>query len=411
MKRLSFETLKDFFTKEQILERLILAVASVRDPQAGPLWCDKPTVSCSTVRIRPVVIRKTLQYQGEYRCGAQSFHRNYEKKDFAEEFFILLGTYQEWHIYTDLFDLEIKKCGFQEYSLRQKPASKERSALAHNREKQYRLSGPIPFLRYLGLMDEKGTVFPRAMDKYKQINKYLEFIDTVLPFLPVDETLRIVDFGCGKAYLTFGLYHYLREQLGRAVTITGLDIKEEVIRFCNQIAQNLRMEGLSFKQGDIARYATEEPPHLVISLHACDTATDAALAQALQWQSSVILTVPCCHHEFFHQLKNAAMDPIIRFGVTRDKQASLVTDASRALMLRAFGYTVDMLEFISLEHTPKNVLIRAYREPHKKPRITIRGDELGYRAYREFLDTWGVGSTFLERELSRLGLLENRAAF
>ncbi|MEJ5187634.1 SAM-dependent methyltransferase [Treponema sp. J25] len=405
MKRLSFEALKEMFHTERLLERLILAVASVRDSQVGPLWCDKPIVPCNAVRIRPVLIKETLRYQGEYRCGTQSLHRNYEKKELEAELPLLLKAYQEWHIYTDLFDLEIKRLASQEYSLRQTPASKKKPSLMHNREKNYRLSGPIPFLIHLGLMDETGNVFPRAMDKYKQINKYLEFIDAVLPSFPEGEPLRIVDFGCGKAYLTFGLYHYLHNQMGRSVSITGLDLKEEVIRFCNQVARDLRMEGLSFKQGDIARYMAEEPPHLVVSLHACDTATDAALAQALQWQSPVILAVPCCQHELLDQLRAPAMDPILRYGVTREKQATLVTDASRALMLRAFGYTVDMVEFIPLEHTPKNVLIRAYRDPHKKPRSTITIDDPGYRAYRDFLDTWGVGKTFLEGELSRRGLV------
>ena len=225
--------------------------------------------------------------------------------------------------------------------------------------------------------------------------------------LPKGRLLRIADFGCGKAYLSFALHHYLTELLKLQVNIVGLDLKPDVIQHCSQLAGELACDGLQFTQGDIAEYqpvpvnASDNQnglPDMIVSLHACDTATDEALAKGIEWGCSVILAVPCCQHEFFDALSNPAMQPIIRHGVAKEKQSTLVTDASRVLMLESFGYRTELVEFIDLEHTPKNVLIRAYRD---KPIF----DPLRYAAYRAFLESWGIGRTFLEDSLAAKGLL------
>jgi hypothetical protein len=291
-------------------------------------------------------------------------------------------------------------------SVSQAPPSKKRKIGGHDRAKE-RLVGAgqaVPYLVRLGVMDENGTVHPRMQDKFRQINRYLEFLRPAVERLPPGP-LRIVDFGSGKAYLTFALHQYISELRPDGVSVVGLDLKDDVVEFCRNVARDLGCAGLRFERGDIAGYRSdtaEDNPHMIVSLHACDTATDDALVRGIEWRCPVILAVPCCQHEFFKQLENSAMDAILRHGVSREKQATLVTDASRALMLGAFGYRSDLVEFIDTEHTPKNVLIRAYQ---RAPAESARCDPEFYAGYRSFLDAWGIGRTYLEDQLALRGLL------
>ena len=228
---------------------------------------------------------------------------------------------------------------------------------------------PVPFLVILGVMTSEGKVIASRYDKFRQINRFLEFINDILPSLRTpdeNEPLRIIDFGCGKSYLTFAVHYFLTEILHLPCQIEGLDLKQDVIDYCNDMAGKLNLKGLVFHKGDIASYSGTHRPDIVITLHACDTATDFALKYAVERGARAILSVPCCQHQVNSQLPKAAaapqeFSPLLKWGIIKEKFASLVTDALRGEWLEKQGYKVQMLEFIDMEHTPKNILIRAVR--------------------------------------------------
>lgn len=238
---------------------------------------------------------------------------------------------------------------------------------------------PVPFLVLLGVMSPEGRVLNSKYDKFRQINRFLEFIDDILPSLAPNtseqnknctEPLRIADFGCGKSYLTFAVHYFLTEIKKLNVEIIGLDLKKEVIDYCNDITKKLKLNGLIFATGNIADYSYTHKPDMVITLHACDTATDFALDYAVKNNCKAILSVPCCQHEINAQLnKNSVPDcfkPLLKYGIIKERFASLVTDSLRAAYLEESGYSVQMLEFIDVEHTPKNILIRAVKTKNEK---------------------------------------------
>ncbi len=249
------------------------------------------------------------------------------------------------------------------------PASKKVCELSHNRKKQYLLSEgkPLPFLVELGLMNVQGKIFPQKMDKFRQINRFLEMVSDSLQGFS-GETIHVVDFGCGKAYLTFALYYFLREVKGYDAHLTGLDLKKDVVSFCQQLAEKLGYRELTFSQGDIADFLPKEAVDMVVALHACDTATDAALAQAVRWKAKIILAAPCCQHELFSQVAAESLDALLQHGILKERFASLATDAARAALLEREGYATQLLEFIDSQHTPKNLLIRATRGNSEKQR-------------------------------------------
>ncbi|MGL6173309.1 MAG: class I SAM-dependent methyltransferase [Cellulosilyticaceae bacterium] len=272
--------------------------------------------------------------------------------------------YKQIQIYTSSADYQclVNKKG--EANIKRKGATKSKPiSLAHNRKKQYILDNEQSkgFLTHLGLMDGNGQIKPSKYDKYKQINKYLETIETIMPHFETSP-IRIVDFGCGKSYLTFAMYHYFNDILGKEIEIIGLDLKQDVIAFCNQLADELDYTHLNFQVGDIGQYTTNQRIDGVVSLHACNTATDAALSKAIGWQAKVILAVPCCHNECYTQIQNDTLAPLLKHGILKERMASLITDGLRAQMLEACGYKVNVMEFIDMEHTPKNILIKAIRQ-------------------------------------------------
>jgi hypothetical protein len=249
-----------------------------------------------------------------------------------------------------------------------------------NHRKHYLLpeDTPVPFLVLLGIMNDEGKVISSRYDKFRQINRFLEFIDDILPEF-TDKTaagdpIRIADFGCGKSYLTFAVHYFLTEIRHIKCEIEGLDLKEEVISYCNDMAKKLSLKGLIFHTGNIADYSGAHSPDIVITLHACDTATDYALKYAIERNARAILSVPCCQHQINTQLQTrgkadgatgevpAEFEPLLKWGIIREKFSSLVTDALRGEWLEAQGYKVQMLEFIDMEHTPKNILIRAVKK-------------------------------------------------
>lgn len=239
---------------------------------------------------------------------------------------------------------------------------------------------PVPFLVLLGIMNDEGKVISARYDKFRQINRFLEFIDDILPEF-ADKTaagqpLRIADFGCGKSYLTFAVHYFLTEIRHISCEIEGLDLKEEVITYCNDMAKKLGLQNLIFHTGNIADYSGQHNPDIVITLHACDTATDYALKYAVERGARAILSVPCCQHQINTQLQKQdkatasetppELTPLLKWGIIREKFSSLVTDALRGEWLEQQNYKVQMLEFIDMEHTPKNILIRAVKASGKK---------------------------------------------
>ena len=237
---------------------------------------------------------------------------------------------------------------------------------------------PVPFLVLLGIMNDEGKVISSRYDKFRQINRFLEFIDDILPEFAdkteAGEPIRIADFGCGKSYLTFAVHYFLTEIRHIKCEIEGLDLKEEVINYCNDMAKKLNLKNLIFHTGNIADYSGKQNPDIVITLHACDTATDYALKYAVERGARAILSVPCCQHQVNTQLQNrgkaggatgqvpSEFEPLLKWGIIREKFSSLVTDALRGEWLEQQGYKVQMLEFIDMEHTPKNILIRAIKK-------------------------------------------------
>jgi uncharacterized protein YutE (UPF0331/DUF86 family) len=225
---------------------------------------------------------------------------------------------------------------------------------------------PVPFLVLLGIMTAEGKVIKAKYDKFRQINRFLEFIDDVLPEVK-NRPVNIADFGCGKSYLTFAVHYYLTQIKKIPCCIEGLDLKKEVIDYCNDIAKKLKLENLSFSTGNIADYSASKNPDIIITLHACDTATDYALKYAVEKNAQVILSVPCCQHQINAQLSKTNDEdnifaPLLKWGIIKEKFSSLLTDALRGEYLESKGYKVQMLEFIDIEHTPKNILIRAVKK-------------------------------------------------
>lgn len=319
--------------------------------------------------LRPIELADTHLCQVTYHYPQKEIHKNLTFNE-AEIFVLeqLETVFRQGHFFTPYADWQVlvSKKGVVKI-LRHDPTRQNiKLDLKHNRTKHYilREGTPYPFLVKLGIMNQSGKVLAKRYHKFRQLNKYLEIIADCLPYLQRvkgDVPLRVVDFGSGKAYLTFALYHYLVEHLGLNVEIIGLDLKADVVTFCNEMVAVLQYEKLVFYQGDIKDFLPEEPIDLVVSLHACDIATDYALAQAVNWQAQVILAVPCCQHELFQQLDVKEHPVLFKHGILKERMAALITDASRAKLLEQEGYSVQVMEFIDLEHTPKNLLIRAFR--------------------------------------------------
>lgn len=324
------------------------------------------------MRLHPIPSGKGLLYQAEELRGKQAFHKNLEANEAGRYLTGLMGTaFKQAQLETAGWtaSLLVSKKGKATIKLKKKgqeAALSEawKSGLSHNRKKNYILpeGTPVPFLVDLGVQTGDGKIVNSRYDKFRQINRFLEFIEDILPKLDKSRESVILDFGCGKSYLTFAMYYYLKELRGYPVRIIGLDLKADVIERCNGLARKYGYEKLSFYTGDIASYEGVEQVDMVVTLHACDTATDYALEKAVRWGAKVILSVPCCQHELNGQLENELFKPVLQYGIIKERMAALYTDALRAQLLEMTGYRVQLLEFIDMEHTPKNLLIRAVRQ-------------------------------------------------
>lgn len=326
---------------------------------------------------RPMLKNKSLLFQIEEYTKTQVFHKNLTAGDagsyltgkLSSDTSSQTASFKNALVETQSFTANVLVSKKGTITIKKKmntSAKQPKISLSHNRKKKYILEEgiPVPFLIDLGVMTQNGNIVNAHYDKFRQINRFLEYIEDILPSLPTGRELRILDFGCGKSYLTFAIYYYLKVLKGYPVRITGLDLKEDVIRHCNELAVKYGYDKLEFLCGDIAYYDGCSQVDMVVTLHACDTATDYALAKAVGWGAKVILSVPCCQHELNKQMKNDLLSPVLHYGILKERMAALITDGLRAQILEANGYRTQILEFIDMAHTPKNLLIRAVYNGH-----------------------------------------------
>ena len=315
------------------------------------------------VKVRPLLKRGKLVFQLESFCNRQAFHENLSAEEAADRIFEYMQNMKQMQMETKQWNYTVLVSKKGKLTIKRKAQKNpnKQADMNHNRKKQYILEEGtmVPFLRDLGVMTEEGKIVRTKFDKFRKINRFLEFIEDILPQLDKGREVTILDFGCGKSYLTFAMYYYLHELKQYDIRIIGLDLKTEVIRHCNELSKKYGYEKLTFLEGDIADYEGVDRVDMVVTLHACDTATDYALAKAVGWHAKVILSVPCCQHEINGQIANDVLKPILKHGLLKERFSAIVTDALRAEYLEREGYEVQVLEFIDMEHTPKNILIRA----------------------------------------------------
>ena len=361
------------------------------------VFSDRQSGDFNKVIIKPIILKSTKNIQIESFKDNKAFHKNIDLNN-LQELENILKEYIE-NFKQILLQIEGSDISFirkkENFSRKEKESNLIKTSNEHNKKKQYILNegDKIDFLIELGLMSVEGKILKSSFNKFKQINKYLEFIDDVIEELKVKKLItnhiNVLDFGCGKSYLTFALYYYLKNyRKDLTFSIVGLDLKKDVIEFCNKLAKKLNYENLEFLNGNIKDYNKSKEVDLVFSLHACNNATDYSLEKALSLDAKAILAVPCCHHEFFEKIqknKNSEFYNTLKImadnGVVLDKFATLATDSSRSLSLELCGYKTKMIEFIDMEHTPKNILIKAI----KSKSSNLKEKLTEYNKLKEFL--------------------------
>ena len=318
------------------------------------------------VRIRPVILKNEIEYQVSEFVGRKVLHSNHSAADVKKKIIdYMTEDFKQAQINMTDAAATILSSKSKTLTCKYKKAGqlKAQRDLSHNRTKKYIIQEgkPVAFMIDLGVMGQDGKIIRTRYDKFRQINRFLEYIEDILPKLDKERELTIIDFGCGKSYLTFAMYYYLKELKGYNIRIIGLDLKADVIEHCNELRTRYGYDKLDFYVGDIATYKDVDKVDMVVTLHACDTATDYALAKAVKWGADVILSVPCCQHEANRTIKSDILSPVMDYGILKERMAAIVTDAARAKLLTANGYDTQILEFIDMEHTPKNLLIRAVK--------------------------------------------------
>ena len=350
--------------------RTLLKESLTIDFLAATLSNPKDKGAVKKVKVRPILKKDVLLFQCEEHRNNQVFHENYEAEKAVEILAAYMEQFKQMQLETKKLraNVLVSKKGKITIQKKQQSGCTKEVDLAHNRTKKYILQEgtAVPFLQDLGVMTADGKIVRTKFDKFRQINRFLEFIEDILPQLAKDREVTILDFGCGKSYLTFAMYYYLHELQKYDVRIIGLDLKTDVIRHCNELGEKYGYKKLKFLEGNIADYTGVDEVDMVVTLHACDTATDFALDKAVGWNAKVILSVPCCQHELNGQMKNEILEPVFKYGLIKERMAALVTDAIRAEYLESCGYDAQILEFIDMEHTPKNILIRAVKTGKKK---------------------------------------------
>ena len=383
------------------MEKENILFESIKNIQEDKLikivFSDRKSGDFNKVIIKPIILKSAKNIQIESFKDNKAFHKNIDLNNLKE----LEDNLKEYidNFKQILLQIEGSDISFirkkESFSRKEKESNLIKSSNEHNKKKQYILNegDKIDFLIELGLMSVEGKILKSSYNKFKQINKYLEFIDDVIEELKVKKLItnhiNVLDFGCGKSYLTFALYYYLKNyRKDLTFSIVGLDLKKDVIEFCNKLAKKLNYENLEFLNGNIKDYDKSKEVDLVFSLHACNNATDYSLEKALSLDAKAILAVPCCHHEFFEKVqknKNSEFYNTLKImadnGVVLDKFATLATDSFRSLSLELCGYKTKMIEFIDMEHTPKNILIRAI----KSKSSNLKEKLVEYNKLKEFL--------------------------
>ena len=381
--------------KENILFELIKNIQD--DKLIKIVFSDRKSGDFNKVIIKPIILKSAKNIQIESFKDNKAFHKNIDLNNLQE----LEDNLKEYidNFKQILLQIEGTDISFirkkENFSRKEKESNLIKTSNEHNKKKQYILNegDKIDFLIELGLMSVEGKILKSSFNKFKQINKYLEFIDDVIEELKakklITNHINVLDFGCGKSYLTFALYYYLKNyRKDLTFSIVGLDLKKDVIEFCNKLAKKLNYENLEFLNGNIKDYDKSKEVDLVFSLHACNNATDYSLEKALSLDAKAILAVPCCHHEFFEKIqknKNSEFYNTLKImadnGVVLDKFATLATDSFRSLSLELCGYKTKMIEFIDMEHTPKNILIKAI----KSKSSNLKEKLVEYNKLKEFL--------------------------
>lgn len=368
--------IQEYIEKEETIQS---AIAS------NPINRDK----ISKVKLRPIMIKEQISYQAESFIGTKAYHKNLTPSELPEYMERLMTEdfkQLEMDMEAEKVTVLVSKKGKVTINRKRKQQAQKLSteAMSHNKTKKYVLPQdvPVPFLVDLGVQTAEGKIINAKYDKFRQINRYLEFVRDILPSLPKDRTLTILDFGCGKSYLTFALYYYLKVMNKYDIRVIGLDLKEDVIAKCNALSKKYGYDGLTFHVGDISTYEGVDEVDMVVTLHACDTATDYALEKAVRWNASVILSVPCCQHEVNKQITCKELEPVLKYGLIKERMSALITDALRANLLEEQGYETQILEFIDMEHTPKNILIRAVKKNGMRYQSKNKTD---VRSLEEFL--------------------------
>lgn len=363
--------------------QLIKVILSNPKEKEGPL----------KIQIRPILLKEELWFQETLYIGTKVFHKNYTAEYMQEEIVKnLTDNFKQLQLEHEEIKATVLVSKKGKITINKRTKRYEdrviKAELSHNRAKRYIIEDgkKVDFMVDLGVMTKDGKVVKAKYDKFKQINRFLEFIEDVLPKLNKNREITIIDFGCGKSYLTFAMYYYLKELNSIDARIIGLDLKEDVIDKCNELSMKYGYEKLNFYKGDIKNYEGVSKVDMVVTLHACDTATDYALNKAVSWGAEVILSVPCCQHELNSQIKNDILEPVLKYGLIKERLSALITDALRADILEGAGYYVQILEFIDMEHTPKNILIRAVKNDKKSDLASINENIQKYESLREFLN-------------------------
>ena len=383
------------------MEKENILFESIKNIQEDKLikivFSDRKSGDFNKVIIKPIILKSVKNIQIESFKDNKAFHKNIDLNNLKE----LEDNLKEYidNFKQILLQIEGSDISFirkkENFSRKEKESNLIKTSNEHNKKKQYILNegDKIDFLIELGLMSIEGKILKSSYNKFKQINKYLEFIDDVIEELKakklITDHINVLDFGCGKSYLTFALYYYLKNyRKDLTFSIIGLDLKKDVIEFCNKLAKKLNYENLEFLNGNIKDYDKSKEVDLVFSLHACNNATDYSLEKALSLDAKAILAVPCCHHEFFEKVqknKNSEFYNTLKImadnGVVLDKFATLATDSFRSLSLELCGYKTKMIEFIDMEHTPKNILIKAI----KSKSSNLKEKLVEYNKLKEFL--------------------------
>ncbi len=348
------------------------------------------------ITARTISIKSENIIQFEKFTDKQAFHENFTYQEATEEIVnLIINEYKNINLFTQDADYQLMVSKKGMVKIIEKEPTKIQKIEEHNKLKQYIINEnePCDFLECLGVMNKDGAVYAKKYDKFKQINKFLEIVDDSLKDKKLENDFMIIDFGCGKAYLTFALYYYFYFIRKIKVKIIGLDLKDEVIEFCNETARKLNYEYLEFIYGDIRNFEYKSNVDMIVTLHACDTATDAALVKAIKWKTDIILSVPCCQHEFYDKIENSYLESMLKHGLIKERISSLVTDSLRSLFLETKGYKVQLMEFIAMEHTPKNILIRAIK--------VSKDNKKAEKDYENFKRFWNLDDLFIENYFNK----------